>query len=138
MMISSKGRYALRVMLDLSQRTGEGYVSLKEIAGRQDISMKYLEAIVSVLNKAGFVMSMRGKDGGYKLSRSPAAYSVGEILELTEGSLAPVACMEGDGCSCERAEGCLTLPMWKKLDSLIDGYLNSVSLEDLLEGRVSD
>ena len=136
MMVSTKGRYALRIMLDLAQHAGEGYISLKEIAGRQDISMKYLEAIVSILNKAGFVQSMRGKDGGYQLSRTPSAYPVSEILALTEGSLAPVACMDCGQNACRRADVCLTLPMWKRLDALIDGYLKSVTLSDLLEGRV--
>lgn len=137
MMVSTKGRYALRIMLDLAQHAEEDYISLKEIAVRQSISMKYLEAIVSILNKAGLVQSMRGKDGGYKLSRSPAAYHVGEILELTEGSLAPVACMDCGANACERAEACLTLPMWKQLDGLIDGYLKSITLQDLLDGRVA-
>ena len=137
MMVSTKGRYALRIMLDLAQHAEEDYISLKEIAVRQSISMKYLEAIVSILNKAGLVQSMRGKDGGYKLSRSPAAYNVGEILELTEGSLAPVACMDCGANACERAEACLTLPMWKQLDGLIDGYLKSITLQDLLDGRVA-
>ncbi|MCI8359861.1 MAG: RrF2 family transcriptional regulator [Clostridiales bacterium] len=136
MMVSTKGRYALRIMLDLAQHAGEGYISLKEIAGRQDISMKYLEAIVSILNKAGFVQSMRGKDGGYQLSRTPSAYPVSEILALTEGGLAPVACMDCGQNACRRADVCLTLPMWKRLDALIDGYLKSVTLSDLLEGRV--
>lgn len=137
MMVSTKGRYALRIMLDLAQHTEEGYISLKEIAVRQDISMKYLEAIVSILNKAGFVQSMRGKDGGYKLSRAPSAYNVGEILELTEGSLAPVACMDCGEITCQRAGVCLTLPMWKQLDSLINGYLKSVTLADLLDRNIS-
>ena len=136
MMVSTNGRYALRIMLDLAQHAGEGYISLKEIAGRQDISIKYLEAIVSILNKAGFVHSMRGKDGGYQLSRAPSAYPVSEILALTEGSLAPVVCMDCGQNVCRRADVCLTLPMWKRLDALIDGYLKSVTLSDLLEGRI--
>lgn len=136
MMVSTKGRYALRVMLDLCQHQKEGYISLKTIGERQDISVKYLEMIVSILSKSGLVRSMRGKEGGYCLARRPAEYNVGEILTLTEGSLAPVACVECGGDVCQRAEICLTLPLWRRLDGLIDGYLKSVSLEDLLQGRV--
>ncbi len=136
MMVSTKGRYALRVMLDLCQHEEEGYISLKTIGERQGISVKYLEMIVSVLSKAGFVRSMRGKEGGYRLTRRPVEYSVGEILTLTEGSLSPVACVECGGAGCQRADVCLTLPLWRRLDALIDGYLKNVTLEDLLQGRV--
>ena len=99
MMVSTKGRYALRVMLDLAMQEQEQYISLNDIAVRQRISMKYLEAIVALLNKAGLLQSRRGKDGGYRLARKPWEYPISEILKLTEGTLAPVACMEGDGCS---------------------------------------
>ena len=136
MMVSTKGRYALRIMLDLAQQDREAYVSLKAVADRQDISMKYLEAIVSTLHKAGLVESRRGKEGGYRLRRPPENYTAGEILQLTEGSLAPVACMECGAAACGRADICLTLPLWKELDSRIDGYLQSVTLADLLAGRV--
>lgn len=142
MMISTKGRYALRVMIDLAQQNlkGDGnndYISLKAISERQQISMKYLEAIVAVLNKAGFLQSLRGKDGGYRLARKPSEYTIGSVLKLTEGSLAPVACLEGS-CDtvCQCSDGCITLPLWQKLDGVIDGYLESVTLEDLLCGKV--
>lgn len=136
MMVSTKGRYALRVMLDLAQQDREAYISLKSISERQKISMKYMEAIVAMLNKAGLLKSQRGKDGGYRLSRLPEEYPVGEILKLTEGTLAPVACL-GEGCEreCEIASNCLTRPLWQKLDGIVDEYLSGVTLADLLEGR---
>ena len=132
MLISTKGRYALRVMIDLAEHQGTGYIPLKEVAQRQGISEKYLESIISVLVKAGLVEGQRGKGGGYRLSRELKDYSVGEILRLSEGSLAPVACLDGGANSCPRAGKCQTLPMWEKLDDLINGYLDSVSLADLL------
>lgn len=137
MMVSTKGRYALRVMLDLAQRSKEGFISLKDISARQNVSMKYLESIVSVLNKAGFVQSSRGKDGGYKLTKTPSDYTVNQILTLTEGSLAPVSCLEN--CSdetCSHADMCLTLPMWHQLDSIINNYLEGITLEDLISGKL--
>lgn len=136
MMVSTKGRYALRVMLDLAQQDRDAYISLKSISERQKISMKYMEAIVALLNRAGLLKSQRGKDGGYQLSRLPEEYPIGEILKLTEGTLAPVACL-GEGCSkeCEIASNCLTRPMWQKLDGIIDEYLSGVTLADLLDGR---
>lgn len=132
MLVSTKGRYALRIMLELAQYDSSRYMPLPLIAERQGISEKYLESIISVLVKAGLVEGLRGKCGGYRLSRALKDYSVGEILRLSEGSLAPVACLEGDSNPCPRAEKCQTLPMWEKLDDLINGYLDSVSLEDLL------
>lgn len=132
MKISTKGRYALRVIIELAQRNTDGYVSLKTIAEHQEISMKYLEMIVSILHAAGFVNSLRGKSGGYRLAKEPGEYTVGSILKLTEGSLAPVSCLDGGENSCSRAENCITLPMWKKLDTLIDNYLESVTIEDLI------
>jgi len=134
MMISTKGRYALRVMLDLASR-GDGFLSLKEVAEEQGISMKYLEAIVSRLHKSGLVLSHRGKDGGYKLAKPASAITVAEILSSAEGSLLPVECA-GLGNDCCRAEGCLTLPLWKALDRRIETYLSAVTLEDVLLGRV--
>ena len=136
MMISTKGRYALRVMIDLAQHPNDGYISLKEIAKRQDVSLKYLEAIISLLNKAEMVDSLRGKEGGYKLSRKPEEYNIGAILKAAEGSLAPVACVDCKDVTCDRADHCLTLPMWRKLDDLIDGYLGSISLRDILDRKV--
>lgn len=132
-LVSTKGRYALRVMLELAQFGGEGYLPLTEIAERQDISVKYLESIIAVLSKAGLVDGVRGKGGGYRLNRKPDEYSVGEILKLTEGSLAPVACLDCKPNKCERSESCKTLPMWEKLDEIICDYLNSVTLADLLK-----
>ena len=136
MMISTKGRYALRVMIDLAQNDGESFVSLKDVAERQGISMKYLEMIVSLLHKGHMVKSQRGKAGGYKLVKKPAEYTIGSILKLTEGTLAPVGCLEEGAEKCDRATECITLPLWKKLDDQIDEYLESVTLEDLVEGRV--
>ena len=133
--ITSKGRYALRVMLDLAQRRDEGFVSLKTVAERQNISMKYLEMIVSGLKKAELLESSRGKEGGYRLSRSPAAYSVGEILRCQEDNLAPVACIRDGEIQCDKAAACITIPMWKELDEITNAYLDSVSLEDLLTGE---
>lgn len=138
MMISTKGTYALRVMIDLAQHTEEGYISLKSIAERQHVSMKYLETIVSLLNKGGMVTSLRGKDGGYMLKKPASDYRIGEILRLTEGGLTPVSChgfSEGE-MECERVDRCLTFPMWQKLDALINEYLDKVSLKDLLDGNV--
>lgn len=131
MMISTKGRYALRVMLDLAQQPAGEYISLKSISQRQAVSMKYMEAIVATLNKAGMVESLRGKKGGYRLTRSADEYTIGEILKLTEGSLAPVTCLECEN-PCQRAESCITRPMWLELDKLIDDYLESKTLADLL------
>ena len=132
MLVSTKGRYALRVMLELAQSQPDAYMPLPLIAQRQGISEKYLESIIAVLSRAGLVEGLRGKGGGYRLTRPTAGYSVGEILRLTEGSLAPVTCLEGAENPCPRAGECTTLPMWQKLDDLINTYLDSVSLSDLL------
>mgnify|MGYP004515189815 FL=1 len=132
MLVSTKGRYALRVMLELAQSQPGAYMPLPLIAQRQGISEKYLESIIAILSRAGLVEGLRGKGGGYRLTRSSAKYSVGEILRLTEGSLAPVTCLEGAENPCPRAGECTTLPMWQKLDDLINTYLDSVSLSDLL------
>ena len=132
MLVSTKGRYALRVMLELAQSQPDAYMPLPLIAQRQGISEKYLESIIAILSRAGLVEGLRGKGGGYRLTRSSANYSVGEILRLTEGSLAPVTCLEGAENPCPRAGECTTLPMWQKLDDLINSYLDSVSLADLL------
>ena len=132
MLISTRGRYALRIMLELAQYDRGKYIPLPLIAERQEISEKYLESIISVLGKAGLVEGLRGKGGGYRLSRELKDYSVGEILRRSEGSLAPVACLDGEVNRCPRAEKCQTLPVWEKLDELINGYLDSISLADLL------
>lgn len=136
MMISTKGRYALRIMIDLAQNGDDKFISLKDIANRQEISMKYLEMIVSILHKGGMVTSLRGKAGGYKLSRKPEEYTLGAILKLTEGSLAPVYCLETGAETCSRASECITLPLWKNLDQLIDNYLEQYTLKDLVEGTL--
>lgn len=136
MMISTRGRYALRVLIDLAQHEDAGYISLKEISGRQGLSVKYLEAIVPALCKGGLLRSQRGKDGGYLLARAPARISVGEVIRLTEGKLAPVSCLECGENTCEEAERCLTLPMWERLDGLIGGYLESVTIQDILDGNI--
>lgn len=133
MMISTKGRYALRVMIELAERYDEGFVSLKSVSANQQISEKYMESIISLLVKNGFVEGVRGKGGGYRLTRFADEYTVGAILTATEGSLAPVACLEtGDG-SCQRSCECRTLPIWQNLDKIINDYLDSVKLSDLLE-----
>ena len=136
MMISTKGRYALRVMIDLAQNGGDQYISLKDVANRQEISMKYLEMIVSLLHKGGMVSSLRGKSGGYKLTKKPEEYTLGAILKLTEGSLAPVFCLENGAEQCDRAENCITLPLWKKLDQMIDDCLEQYTLQDLIDGKI--
>lgn len=133
MLVSTKGRYALRIMLELAERPAGEYAALGTIAADQGISEKYLESIVAVLSKAGLVDALRGKGGGYRLNRPAKDYSVGEILRLTEGSIAPVSCLECSPNRCDRADGCKTLPMWEKLNELICGYLDSVTLADLLD-----
>lgn len=135
MNVTTRGRYALRVMLDLAQHAGSGFVSLKTVAERQDISMKYLEAIVCELKKAGLLESGRGKEGGYRLSRAPEDYSVGEILRVLEDNLAPVACIKAGSVDCAHAGECMTLPMWRELDELTNAYLDRVTLQDLLSGE---
>ena len=135
MNITTKGRYALRVMIDLAQHADEGFVSLKTVAERQGISMKYLEMIVAGLKKAELLESTRGKEGGYRLCRGPEAYSVGEILRCQEDNLAPVACIRDGEIQCDKAAACITIPMWKELDDITNAYLDGVSLRDLLTGE---
>ena len=133
MKISTKGRYALRLMLDLAlNNTGEP-VRIKDIAARQEISDKYLEQIISTLNKAGFVKSIRGPQGGYRLSKEPEKYTVGMILRLTEGSLAPVPCLDDEVNHCERQDGCVTLRLWQMLNNAISDIVDKVTLADLME-----
>lgn len=133
MKISTKGRYALRLMLDLAIRdTGEP-IRIRDIAARQEISEKYLEQIISILNKAGYVRSVRGPQGGYHLMKEPAQYTVGMILRLTEGSLAPVACLDGDVNICERQENCVTLRLWQMLNQAVSDVVDHVTLADLVE-----
>lgn len=133
MKISTKGRYALRLMLDLALNdTGEP-VRIKDISIRQEISDKYLEQIVSVLNKAGFVKSIRGPQGGYRLTKKPEEYTVGAILRLTEGSLVPVSCLEDENNHCERQKQCATLILWEKINEAVSGVVDNVTLADLVE-----
>ena len=134
MNVTSKGRYALRIMIDLAQHRDEGYISLKTISYRTQLSMKYLEMIVGNLKKAELVDSTRGKEGGYKLNKTPQEYSIGEILRCIEDNLAPVACIKEGEIQCDRSGACLTVPMWKELDDITNAYLDTVSLEDLLTG----
>ncbi len=134
-MISTKGRYALRVMIDLAQHEGEGNIPLKDIAERQDISKKYLEIIVKDLVKGDMLHGVSGKGGGYSLRRKPEDYTVGEILELMEGTLAPVACLTGNIEDCPHADSCLTLPMWEEYYNMIRTFFYSKKLSDLLGSR---
>lgn len=133
MKISTKGRYALRVMLDLAIHQGEGVIALKDIAARQEISVKYLEQVVSILNKAGMISSVRGKEGGYRLTRRPDEYTVGDVLRAAEGSLAPVACLDDPVNLCPRQDFCITLGLWKGLQNVINDYVDGRTLQDLLD-----
>lgn len=133
MKISTKGRYALRMMIDLANNTDDKPVSIRDIAGRQEISDKYLEQIVISLHKAGFVQSSRGAQGGYKLAGEPKDYTVGMILRMTEGSLSPVPCLECEVNTCEKQEECVTLILWKKLDDAIKEVVDHITLEDLIK-----
>lgn len=133
MKISTKGRYALRLMIDLAQHNTGERVRIRDVAERQGISDKYLEQIISVLKRAGYVRSMRGAQGGYILARSPKEYTVGMILRLTEGSMAPVACLEDEKNLCERASECTTLRLWEMLDDAVKSVIDHVTLEDLLQ-----
>lgn len=135
-MISTKARYALRVMIDLAQHQEEGYVPLKEIANRQEISEKYLEIIIKMLVKGQILKGLRGKGGGYMLTRRPEEYLIGEVIELTEGPLAPVACLMPDAEICPRMKDCITLPLWKKYDALTHDFFYNITLEDLIDGRL--
>ncbi|WP_352401228.1 Rrf2 family transcriptional regulator [Anaerotignum sp.] len=134
MMISTKGRYALRVMIDLAEHAG-GYVPLKEIAERQDISEKYLEIIIKSLVKEKILMGQRGKGGGYRLNKAPDAYTIGGILRITEGSLAPVACLDEKSEQCHRMHDCRTIKIWQGLDALIAEYLDGITIADLMESH---
>lgn len=134
-MISTRARYALRVMVDLAEHQNNGYVPLRDIAARQEISEKYLEIILKMLVKGKILKGLRGKGGGYMLTRSPEEYIVGEIIELTDGPLAPVACLLPEGDSCPRKNKCITLPLWQKFDTLIHDFFYGITLEDLINGN---
>ncbi len=131
MIVSTKGRYALRVMVHFAKQGGEDYVPLKEIAESEGISQKYLESIMTTLSKAGMVDAIHGKGGGYRLNRPPEAYTVGSILKLTEGGLTAVSCTSQGAAACSRAECCDALPMWEKLDKLIDDFFEGITIADL-------
>ncbi len=134
MKITTRGRYALQVMIDLVEQKSDEYIRLDDIAERQGISEKYLESIIASLSKNGLVIGMRGKGGGYRLAKKPEECTVGSVLKITEGSLAPVNCLD-ESNPCGSASSCKMLPMWQRLDKLIDDYLESVTIYDLVEGN---
>lgn len=138
MKISTKGRYALRLMIELANNDNGSFMTLKEISAKQDISKKYLEQIVPMLNNAHMLIANRGFQGGYKLAKSPAEYTVGQILRITEGSMAPVACLDHDPIQCERCETCDTLPIWKGLYKTINDYLDGITLQDIIDEKRSN
>ena len=131
MLVSTKGRYALRVLIDLAENDNGEFIPLRDIAQRQQISEKYLESIIKILTNNGLLTGLRGKGGGYKLTKSPSSYTVGGILRLTEGTIAPVACLEGDSVKCARSAECRTLPMWRELNHIVSQYLDSVTVASL-------
>lgn len=134
-MISTRGRYALRVMIDIAEHSDGNFIPLLEIAARQEISEKYLESILVILTRGNLLLGMRGKGGGYKLTRAPKDYTLGMILRLTEGSLSPVACLKEGAEPCEKSSSCKTLPVWKGLNNAINTYLDGITLEELLENQ---
>ncbi len=136
-MISTRGRYALRMMIDLAEHQNDGFVALKDVAERQNISKKYLEQIIPVLNRSGLLQTSRGFGGGYRLLKPPKDYTVGEILRATEGNLAPVSCLEGSVNTCPRCSECLTLPVWVGLKKIVEEYLDGVTLQDILDNQAS-
>ena len=136
MKISTKGRYALRMMLDLAMHKNEGYIALKDIAERQNVSKKYLEQIVPLMNKSGFLRTNRGYQGGYMLAKSADEYTVGDILRVTEGSIAPVSCLDYEPIECPRADECMTLDVWKGLYKVITQYLDGITLQDIIDKHV--
>ena len=137
MKISTKGRYALRMLLDLAEHRDKGFIPLKDIAERQGISKKYLEQIVGILNQSGILRTNRGYQGGYMLAQPPEKYTVGQVLRITEGSLSSVACLDTETNLCERSSFCKTLPVWQGLDKLVNEYLDSITLQDILDGDKS-
>lgn len=133
MKISTKGRYALRMLLDLAEHKDKDYISLKDIAERQGISKKYLEQIVALLSRSDILRASRGYQGGYALAKAPDQIAAGQVLRVTEGILSPVACMDDDPNLCERKDGCKTLPVWQGLEKVINEYLDSISLQTILD-----
>ena len=138
MKISTKGRYALRMLVDLAEHKEQGFIALKEIAKRQGISKKYLEQIVPVMNSSGLLITNRGYQGGYKLAKEPAEITVGMILRSTEGSMAPVACLEENAAVCDRSDICITVSVWRGLKKVIDGYLDGITLQSIIEQKQKD
>lgn len=138
MMISTRGRYALRVLIELAEHVDKGYVPMKEVAERQGISLKYLEQIIPVLSKNGFVEGLQGKGGGYRLIKPPEDCRVGDILRLTEGNLAPVACLERGAKPCERIHECRTYPMWEAFHQIVNDYFDNKTLADLMKSDTGD
>lgn len=132
MKISTKGRYALRVMLDLAMHDNGNFIPLKDIAKRQELTVKYLEQIISSLNKAGYLQSLRGNSGGYRLIKKPEQYIVGDILRISEGDLAPIACLKEEKPVCPRSDECITLPFWQGLDKVINEYVDGITLQDII------
>lgn len=137
MKISTKGRYALRMLLDLAEHQTDGYIALKDIARRQEISKKYLEQIVPILNRSDILLANRGFQGGYRLAKAPSQYTVGEILRITEGSLAPVSCLDTNPINCSRSIDCPTLPVWQGLYRVVNEYLDGITLQDLLDQQLA-
>lgn len=133
MLISTRGRYALRVMIDLAEHSDGGYIPMKDVAERQELSLKYIERILPVLSKNAFVEGVHGKGGGYRLAREPKDYKIGDILRLAEGDLAPVACLGCDTKPCERAGECRTLPMWTEVHKMVNDYFDGITLADLMK-----
>ncbi|MCD8308475.1 MAG: RrF2 family transcriptional regulator [Clostridia bacterium] len=138
MKISTRGRYSLRMMVDLAQHYSEGYIALKDISKRQDISKKYLEQIIPFLNRSGLLITNRGHMGGYKLAKAPCEITVKDIIESAEGNLAPVNCMENCPNECPRCADCLTLPVYTGLYKVINSYLNGITLQDIISGNPAD
>ena len=136
MLISTRGRYALRVLVDLAEHNDGGHIPMKDVATRQELSLKYLEQILPILTKNKLVIGVHGKGGGYRLSRNPDEYTVGEVLRLTEGNLAPVSCLECDAEPCERASECRTLEMWKGFFKLTNEYFDGITIADLMKNKV--
>lgn len=133
MLISTRGRYALRVMLDLAEHQNDGYIAMKKVAERQGLSLKYIEKIMPVLSKNNYVEGIHGKGGGYRLVKEPKEYRVGDILRLAEGDLAPVSCLSCSAEKCERAETCPTLPMWTEFHNMVNNYFDGITLADLMK-----
>ena len=136
MMISTRGRYALRVMIHLAEHAEDGYIPMKIVAQQQGISLKYLEQILPALSKNNLIEGVHGKGGGYRLSRKPEEYTAGEILRLTEGELAPVACLECGAVPCDRKDSCKTLSMWSRFHQMTNDYFDSVTIADLVDGKL--